>query len=185
MHDSGGEVAMGGNLQGTTRPGVTADASFEDWYRSNHDRLLDAVVLLLRDRDEAREVVAEACARCLDRWDTRRRPDDPTAWTFRVAVNVAHRRGRRRHTERQAIDRVPPSLPSTVSAPALELWRAVAQLPERQRLAVVLRYVGDLSEAQTAEVMGIAPGTVGATLSAARRNLAEHLDIGEDVHDAS
>jgi RNA polymerase sigma-70 factor (ECF subfamily) len=185
MHDSGGEVAMGGTPQDPARHGVAANVSFEDWYRMSHDRLLAAVVMLLRDRDEAREVVAEACARCLDRWATHRRPRDPTSWTFRVAVNVAHRRGRRRRTEREAIDRLRPGLSPTVSAPALDLWHAVAQLPERQRLAVVLRYVGDLSEAQTAEVMGIAPGTVGATLSAARRNLAECLDIGEDVHDAS
>jgi RNA polymerase sigma-70 factor (ECF subfamily) len=185
MDESGGVTWMGAAPDIGAPAGVEhtpeRDESFEAWYRANHDRLLQAAAVLLRDRDEAREVVAEACARCLDRWDTRRRPVDPTAWTYRVAVNAAHRRGRRRRTERLALDRTTAGASPTVSAPALELWRAVGELPERQRLAVVLRYVGDLTEAQTAEVMGIAPGTVAATLSVARRSLAERLRIEEDL----
>ena len=72
-----------------------------------------------------------------------------------------------------------------MGAPAIELWQAVGDLPRRQREAVVLRYIGDLTEAQTALAMGIAPGTAAATLSAARRSLARRLSIGEAIdHDA-
>lgn len=56
-----------------------------------------------------------------------------------------------------------------------ELWAAVRALPGRQRRAVGLRYLADLTEPRIAEVMDIAPGTVAATLHAARKTLAERL----------
>ncbi len=54
----------------------------------------------------------------------------------------------------------------------LDVMRAVQRPPARAHTAVVLRYVPDLTEAEVAEVMGVAPGTVAATLSNARRRLA-------------
>ena len=54
----------------------------------------------------------------------------------------------------------------------LDVMRAVQRLPARARTAVVLRYVADLTEAEVAEAMGVAPATVAATLSNARRRLA-------------
>jgi RNA polymerase sigma-70 factor (ECF subfamily) len=163
-----------------TVPGDAGTADFEAWYRAAYPRLLDALTVLLREPDEAREVVAEACARCLGRWDGGRRPHDPTAWTFRVALNASHRRRRRRKVERDLVAAHAPPASVALPPPAIELWRAVAELPRRQRDAVVLRYVADLTEAQTAAAMGVAPGTVAATLSAARRALARRLELEED-----
>ena len=51
----------------------------------------------------------------------------------------------------------------------------MAALPERQRLAVALRYLADLTEDQVASTMGIARGTVAATLHSARQTLAASL----------
>jgi RNA polymerase sigma-70 factor (ECF subfamily) len=62
--------------------------------------------------------------------------------------------------------------PAVSDAP---LVAAVAALPERQRLAVTLRYQCDLTQSQIAEVMGVAPGTIAAMLSTARRNLRAAL----------
>lgn len=64
----------------------------------------------------------------------------------------------------------------------LELWEAVRDLPERMRTAVALRYVADLTEREVADIMGIAAGTVAATLHAARRKLAERLDDAREVN---
>ena len=61
-------------------------------------------------------------------------------------------------------------------APAGEVWDLVRSLPQRQRTAVVLRYVGDLREEDVAAVMGVTRGTVAATLARARRSLANLLD---------
>ena len=151
---------------------------FETWYRTEYQRVANSVAVLLGDRDEASEVTSEAFTRALERWDGPRAPRNPTAWTFRVAVNLARRRGRRRLLERRAHDQLSTTLTSSLSTPAIELWKAVADLPERQRLAIVLRYIGGLSEAEVAEAMAIAAGTAAATLSKARRSLA--IKLGND-----
>ncbi len=153
--------------------GATAD--FERWYEESHARLLGALVLVVRDRDLAEDLAAEACARCLARWERQGPPDDPTAWTYRVAVNDLRRRWRRAARHDELVATLVPPVPLAPDDPALELWRAVAALPERARLAVALRYLAGLTEAQVAEAMDIAVGTVAATLSKARARLAVEL----------
>ena len=58
-----------------------------------------------------------------------------------------------------------------------DLWAAVGSLPPRARAAVSLRYIGDLTERQVAEVLGVSPGTV-ASLHQARRRLAAQIARG-------
>ncbi|HRW39075.1 MAG: sigma-70 family RNA polymerase sigma factor [Acidimicrobiales bacterium] len=154
---------------------MRATEAFERWYAEAHPRLLASLVLVARDRGVAEDVAAEACARCLDRWERRGAPDDPSAWTYRVAINDLRRRWRRSARHDELVARLVPPAPLEVDDPAIELWRAVAALPERARLAVALRYLAGLTEPQVAEVMGIAVGTVGATLTKARARLADEL----------
>lgn len=92
-------------------------------------------------------------------------------WVYRVALNHARSRFRRRLVERRLTPRPLESVAGP-SEPDDELWRAVATLTPRARTAIALRYVADLPEAQVAELMGVARGTVAATLSSARRKLA-------------
>ena len=61
------------------------------------------------------------------------------------------------------------------------MWAALQQLPPRQRAAVVLRYYEDLSEAQTAEALGCAVGTVKSQVSAALSKLRERLGDSSDT----
>jgi RNA polymerase sigma-70 factor (ECF subfamily) len=63
--------------------------------------------------------------------------------------------------------------------PTGEVWDLVRALPERQRVAIVLRYVADLTEPDIAAVMGIARGTVASTLASARDRLGEALTASE------
>ena len=65
--------------------------------------------------------------------------------------------------------------------PAGELWAVVKQLPQRQRTAIVLRHVGHLTEAEVAEAMGIARGTVSATLRVSYRELRLKIEDGHDA----
>ena len=58
------------------------------------------------------------------------------------------------------------------------MWRAVMRLPARQRAMVVLRYYEDLSEAQTAEVLGVSVGTVKSAVSRALGKLREDAELG-------
>ncbi len=98
----------------------------------------------------------------------------PGAWVRRVAVNVLIDEGRRTTRERSAVQRLgaaPAPVGSALSAPDPVL-DAVRALPERQRVAVVLHHLDDLSISEVAAVMNIAEGTVKATLFKARAALA-------------
>jgi RNA polymerase sigma factor (sigma-70 family) len=61
------------------------------------------------------------------------------------------------------------------------MWRAILRLPERQRAMVVLRYYEDLSEVQTAAVMGVSVGTVKSAVSRALVKLREDPQLASDV----
>ncbi len=145
---------------------------FEAWYGDVYPRLRTALMLSLGDDDVADESTDEAFARAFEKWDRVSAMDSPTGWLYRVGFNVARRRLRRRSLERRLLRREPIG---HVEAPAGEMWAVVADLPERQRVAVVLRHVGQLREIEIAEVMGITRGTVSATLRAAYRSLRVEL----------
>lgn len=57
------------------------------------------------------------------------------------------------------------------------MWRAVTRLPDRQRAMVVLRYYEDMSEAQTAELLGVSVGTVKSAVSRALGKLREDPEL--------
>jgi RNA polymerase sigma factor (sigma-70 family) len=139
-----------------------------------------------RDLDVARDVTAEAFARALERWDRVGSMASPGGWTYRVALNVLHRRQRRGALEERLLRRAPDRTPPPLTDQGLGVWQAVASLPPRARTAVALRYLGGLSEAEVADVMGVAPGTVAATLHAGRRRLAILLNdtLPEELHRA-
>jgi len=149
------------------------DESFDVWYSREHPRVLSASVALSGDADAAREATDEAFARAIDHWGSVSDMAVPGAWAQRVALNCLRRALRRRRLERLVHWRSPAPVEPPLVNP--ELWAAVRALPERQRLAVVLRYVSDLTEQQVAEVMGVRRGTVASTLAAARARLAGTL----------
>lgn len=150
-----------------------ANGSFDGWYRAEHPRLLGLLTVVAGDADLAAEVTAEAFTRALERWDRVAEMEAPSAWTYRVGVNLVRRRLRRAAVERRLRpDPLPPAAPPAIES---ELWSAVRALPVRQRTAVALRYVCDLPQDEIASVMNVAVGTISATLSAARRRLAADL----------
>jgi RNA polymerase sigma-70 factor (sigma-E family) len=155
------------------------DQAFEGLYRIAYR----VAFRILGDRGDAEDVAQEALARAAIRWS--RLKDRPEGWVTRVASNLAIDRYRRRK-------RPPPLLtgPVGVVDPHLgergDLVVALRRLPRRQREAVVLRYLGDLSEVQVALEMGCSVGAVkshGARgLSALRRHLTESKGKdGDDV----
>jgi RNA polymerase sigma-70 factor (ECF subfamily) len=156
---------------------------FERWYASTHPRLLSALVVVCGDLDLAREATDEAFVRAFERWSRVSRMAAPEGWTYRVALNLVRRRSRRAKREQQLV-RQPAPPPESTWDP--DLWAAVRQLPDRERLAVALRYVADLPGTDIAELMGVAPGTVWSTLDNARRHLRAALEgagPGREAHD--
>jgi DNA-directed RNA polymerase specialized sigma24 family protein len=150
------------------------EADFETWYEKEHPRLVATLILVLGDVDLARESVDEACARVLARWPRVARMDSPGGYAYRVALNDARRRARRAGLEARLLARHP--VESVVPPPADGAWDLVRNLAPRQRTAVVLRYVADLTEADIARAMGVSRGTVSSTLIDARRRIARQLE---------
>ncbi|QXC60038.1 sigma-70 family RNA polymerase sigma factor [Aquihabitans sp. G128] len=167
--------------QAAARPDpVPAGASFTSWYRVAWPRLVSALTVVTRDREVAADVCAEAVSRLWERWEGGT-VQDPAAWTYRVAVNLAKRRGQRAALEARLLRRH--RIEDAVDGPEATgpAWAAVAQLPDRQRTVVALRYLADLTQPQIAEALGISTGTVASTLHDARRSLAATL--GPDAFD--
>lgn len=154
---------------------IAPDEDFAAWYGSTYPRVRRSLTLAVGDAELADEATAEAFARALERWQHVRGLGAPHAWVHTVGLNLVRSTLRRRRLERrwaarqQVVHEPPPPEPDG------PLWRAVAALPERMRVAVALRYVADLTEQQVADAMGITRGAVASTLSHARARLAEHL----------
>lgn len=150
---------------------------FDRWYLREHPVLLSALTVVAGDPDVAREATDEAFARAFERWTRVVAMASPAGWVYRTALNVLRRRARRQSLERRLLGRVPPEVESPLGW-SVEVLDAVRALPERERVAIALRYVADLSTVQIAEIMRIAPGTVGSTLHAGRRRLA--MTLGDE-----
>src|SRR5688500_10953381 len=153
--------------------GVIATDTFEEWYRREHPRLVTSMLLVAGNIHLAQEAADEAFARALARCDRVSIMASPNGWTYRVALNVLRRRGKRAARERELLARGRP--PEEVPAPAGEAWDVVRRLPPRQRTAVVLRYVADLTEEQVGAAMGVSRSTVSSSLADARRTLGRML----------
>jgi RNA polymerase sigma factor (sigma-70 family) len=144
---------------------------FAEFYRSAADECLRTVLVSIGDQDTAQELVDEAFARAWACWRTVSRHPAPKAWVVRTALNMGISRWRRRReVSVPDLARVA-DLPAASGASAAlvdpQVMAALARLPARQRQVVALRLVLDLDTARTAEVLGIAPGTVMAHLGRA------------------
>lgn len=135
--------------------------------RSLYPRLVGALSLNCPNRDDAEELAQETLSRVLEHWEELRHHEDPEAWAFRTGFNLTNSWWRRRALARR-IDEVLRRRRSSDSSStgatddAIDLRRAVAALPRRQREVVTLRYFLDCSVGETAARMACAEGTVKA-----------------------
>lgn len=162
---------------------MTDGRLFDEWYRTEHPKLLRALIVVAGTQGEVVDVVDEAFARAYERWDRVGEMRSPAGWTYRTGLNLLRRRWRRASMEallhrRGAVDTAGSAPSADWSA---EVWDAVKALSARERTAIALRYVADLPMQDIATAMGIAPGTVGSTLHNARQHLAALLGDDEDV----
>ena len=154
---------------------------FDAWYRELHPRLVTTPIAVLGNVDVARDAADEAFARAFERWTRVSAMESVDGWTYRVAYNVARRHWRRRTLEHRLLRTRTPD--ASMPGPAGELWSVVRELPTRQALAVSLRHVGQLTEQEIADVMGIKRGTVSATLRTAYDSL--RIRIADDIEESN
>jgi RNA polymerase sigma factor (sigma-70 family) len=132
--------------------------SVEEGYRRLRPGMVRLAHLLTGSPELAEDVVHDAFASCARRWSTL---DQPEAYVRRAVVNQAHRAGRQAGRDRDKVARLGRTLPLSAREPELdETWALLRVLPERQRMALVLRFYEDLSEAEIARLLECRPGTV-------------------------
>lgn len=148
--------------------------SFEAFYRQNRQHLFRALALTLGDRDLAAEAADEAMARAYQHWRSVQGFDNQAGWTYRVALNWARSRLRKRKREVLA-DKLPEAA-TEIHFTDPDLDRAVKALPVDSRAVVVLRHYMDWSTDEVARALGIRPGTVKSRLHRAMAELRTQLD---------
>lgn len=163
---------------------AACDLAFEDFVAASSSRLFTLALLVCgRNRAEAEDLLQSVLERAYRRWGRICRDGDPERYVRRMIVNASVDRWRRLRRRPEL------PVPSAESGQAVadraaadqygavadrdQLVRALTALPARQRAVIVLRYLEDLSEAQTAAVLGCSEGTVKSQASRALAKLRE------------
>ena len=160
------------------------DADFAAYLAARQASLLRTAYLLTGNRHDAEDLTQTAFAKLYLSWDKVRDQGAIDGYVRRILVNEHNslwRRAwkRREHSQEQPVlDR--PVHDDHDDGTGSELWDLVQTLPRKARAVVVLRYYEELSEAETAAVLGISTGTVKSqtsrALAALRTRTPQSLD---------
>lgn len=154
------------------------EASLEEIERVYRQRLPEfrrVAAAMLGNREAARDAVQEGFAVAVRKRKSFRAEGPLEAWLWRVVINAVREQARR---PVEVLDPEPVASRngSHADEPDARVRVALAVLPERQRLALFLRYYADLDYRSIAETLGVAVGTVGVTLNSAHARLRELLE---------
>jgi RNA polymerase sigma-70 factor (sigma-E family) len=144
---------------------------FEDFASTRYGGLLRTAYLLTQDRALAEDLVQATLAKCWLAWQ---RIDDPSAYVHRAMVNTYTAWWRRRWNGEYPTEELPQHGADGGQTGAdlrTDLGGALRRLPRRMRAVVVLRFYEDLSEAETARILGCSVGTVKSQTSRALAKL--------------
>jgi RNA polymerase sigma-70 factor (sigma-E family) len=170
---------------GAPEGGVVPGRMAELYERHAGPGLRLAYLLTGGDRPAAEDLLQEAFVRCVGRFRHLRVPDAFDAYLRRAIVNLHTSGLRRTKLERAhaARERGAPARVSTMPdvAGRQDVWRMVQELPARQRAALVLRYYEDLSERDTAEVLGCSLPAVKSLIARGSEALRGAIPRGEDA----
>ena len=151
-------------------------AAFVELVERYRAPLIAYVYGLTGARDDAEEVAQEAFCRAWEKLPALRRRDRLVSWLYRIAHNLAVSASRRPRPV--ALVREPSAAGQAPADPAAEVHRAVAGLPDAQRIVVSLRHFTGLSHEEIARMLSVPAGTVRSRLSRAYsrlRPLLAHL----------
>ena len=155
---------------------VDRDADFSAYMAARQASLMRTAYLLSGDRHTAEDLVQTAFAKLYLSWDKVRDQGSVDGYVRRILVNEHNSLWRRAWKRRElASDTVPdrPHHDEYDGGAGRELWELVKTLPNKARAVVVLRYYEELSEAETADALGISVGTVKSQASRALASLRD------------
>jgi len=165
-------------------PYAAAYPSFSSYVRARQPVLLRTARSLTANPSDAEDLLQTALTKTYVAWD---RIEDHRAldgYVRRALLNTRTSQWRKRKVDEFSCEELPEPEPVPIGNDPAErqalhdaMWRAIMRLPARQRAMVVLRYYEDLSEAQTAEVLGVSVGTVKSAVSRALGKLREDPEL--------
>ncbi len=154
---------------------------YDQFFSSHYDPVRRAVTLAVGNAAMAEDATQEAFARAYRRWARVSEMDDPRAWVIVVAINIARRAfSRRRLLPWTGPDPVSSEDVALLVATSATVTALLAGLTRRQRTALVLRYLADLSYADIGRAMGCAESTARATVHQALQRLRAEVTEGRD-----
>ncbi len=158
---------------------TTKDAEFTEYLHARQPSLLRTAYLLTGDRHQAEDVLQTSLAKLYLAWDKVQDRSSVDAYVRRIMVNENNslwRRGwKKREYATEVLPEGAPHLDEYDEGRSAALWQVVRTLPPKARAVVVLRYYEQLSEAETADVLGISIGTVKSQSSRAIAALRERV----------
>jgi RNA polymerase sigma-70 factor (ECF subfamily) len=163
-----------------TTVGVTETSTdFDDFFRAEQPKMVALAIALTGVPEVARDLAQDALVKAYRAWPSVRAMDKPGAWLRRITINGALSWHRSHGRETAARARMRPEPTSVLpDAESDRFWTAVRSLPERQRAAIALHYLEDMSVVDVATALEVTSGTVKASLFAARATLAAALGVG-------
>lgn len=164
------------------------DAEFSAWMAARQPSLLRTAYLLTGDHHGAEDLVQTTLAKVYLSWEKVQKREAVDGYARRILVNEHNSLWRRPFKRREVTSDELPEQRGRVDeydeGRSGDLWAFVQTLPRKQRAVVVLRYYEELSEAETAEVLGISVGTVKSQASRAlatlRASAPARLGLGEE-----
>ena len=165
----------------TTRAGD--DAEFAEWMALRQAGLVRTAYLLTGDRHSAEDLVQTTLTKLYLAWGRLADRHHVDAYARRALVNEHRSTWRRASRRPEVLAEAPPEItqaPTVYYGERESVWRFVQGLPPRQRAVIVLRYYEDLSEAETANILGISTGTVKSQASRALASLRNHVPVREE-----
>ncbi|MGW1890406.1 SigE family RNA polymerase sigma factor [Streptomyces sp. NPDC002004] len=162
---------------------AAAYPSFTSYVRARGPVLLRTARSLTANQSDAEDLLQTALAKTYVAWDRIQDHRALDGYVRRALVNTRTSQWRKRKVDEFVCEELPepetaaPEDPAEQQALRDAMWRAIMKLPARQRAMVVLRYYEDLSEAQTAEVLGVSIGTVKSAVSRALGKLREDPEL--------
>ena len=150
---------------------MDTSADFDEFVAARSSRLLRTAYLLTRDHALAEDLLQTSLTKAWFSWS--KINGDPEPYVRKILVNTFASWWRRKWNGEQAFAEPPEPEPGhhVDTDQRQDLWTAMGRLPRRQRTVIVLRYVEDLTEAETARVLGVSTGTVKSQTSKALAKL--------------
>jgi RNA polymerase sigma-70 factor, ECF subfamily len=156
-------------------PSGPVTGELEELYRGRYRRFLRVATAIVGDEATGHDAVQDGFAQALREQRSFRGEGPLEAWVWRAVVNAALAARRRRTARREAPEAAGIAAANgQADESGVRAW--VAALPERQRLAIYLRYYADLDYRSIAHALGVEVGTVSATLSSAHQALRRSLE---------